>query len=254
MIDPLALISGTDIPFRQGGLIIHQPILKEISFIGQDAFFTGCQYLNFSKQILREQDKKHLGNLNDFEILMTIIKKDDIAIKRIKTCMELVLLLLFPNYKISFLPRSIMLTRKIDQNLQRHLIDENNFQVFKEMIAQIFCLKQTKNTLKYNPGGPQARALVQKFKKRQEKLARLKSRGQQEEQSISILSHYVSILAVGQKKDMNSLLQYTVYQLFDEFQRFKRKESFDIYVQAKMAGAQDLEEIDNWMGDIHSDT
>ena len=27
---------------------------------------------------------------------------------------------------------------------------------------------------------------------------------------------------------------------------------YDIYVQAKMAGAKDLEEVDNWMKDIHS--
>jgi hypothetical protein len=51
---------------------------------------------------------------------------------------------------------------------------------------------------------------------------------------------------------MNELLQYTVYQLFDEFRRFKMKEEYDIYVQAKMAGAKDLDEIENWMSDIHS--
>jgi hypothetical protein len=59
-------------------------------------------------------------------------------------------------------------------------------------------------------------------------------------------------LAVGERKDMNKLLQYTVYQLFDEFRRFKMKEEYDIYVQAKMAGAKDLDEIENWMSDIHS--
>jgi len=30
------------------------------------------------------------------------------------------------------------------------------------------------------------------------------------------------------------------------------KQSFDMYIKAKMAGAQDLEEVDNWMDDIHS--
>jgi len=53
---------------------------------------------------------------------------------------------------------------------------------------------------------------------------------------------------------MNKILQYTVYQLFDEFRRFRLKEEYDLYIQAKMAGAKDLEEIENWMGDIHSDT
>jgi len=57
---------------------------------------------------------------------------------------------------------------------------------------------------------------------------------------------------VGLNKDKNELSNYTVYQLMDEFERFQRYQSFDIYIKAKMAGAQDLEEVDNWMGDLHS--
>ena len=44
---------------------------------------------------------------------------------------------------------------------------------------------------------------------------------------------------------MNSLLGYSVYQLFDEFERFKLKMSYDIYFQAKMAGAKDLKEVED---------
>lgn len=150
---------------------------------------------------------------------------------------------------------SIMLSRKNQQNkIEQHLIDKDNFDAFKSIIEQMFCLNQATNKAqKYNPGGPQAKALVQKFKKRQRKLAELKNKNFQD-QTISILSKYISILAVGQKKDINQLLQYTVYQLFDEFQRFKLKQNFDIYVSATMAGAKDLEEIQNWMSDIHSNT
>ena len=70
---------------------------------------------------------------------------------------------------------------------------------------------------------------------------------------VAILSRYVSILAVGQKKDINSFMQYTVYQLFDEFKRYELKLNWDIYLQAKMAGAKDLKEVDDWMKDIHSE-
>lgn len=51
---------------------------------------------------------------------------------------------------------------------------------------------------------------------------------------------------------MNSILNYTVYQLMDQFQRFSLKIQYDFYVQAKLAGAQDLKEVDDWMKDIHS--
>ena len=41
------------------------------------------------------------------------------------------------------------------------------------------------------------------------------------------------------------------YQLRDQFERFQLKEENDIYIKAKLAGAQNMEEVDNWMEDIH---
>ena len=45
---------------------------------------------------------------------------------------------------------------------------------------------------------------------------------------------------------------YTIYQLFDEWERFCLKMNYDAYVKAKMFGAKDLEEVENWMKDIHA--
>ena len=256
MLDKLLLLSGNEIPFIQAQLTVHQPTLKEIAYIGEESFFVGCEYLNFSKNKLKEQDKNHLGSFSSFEILMTMIKEDNEAVKKYKTCMELVLLLLFPQYRIDFLPMSIMIS-KLDENQKRenHLIDQNNFEEFQNIIKQIFCFKEImKDNIdeKYNPKGSQAQALVQKFKQRQKRLAKIKNQNKHQQLSTSIFSRYISILAVGEKKNINELLQYTVYQLFDEFYRFRMKQDFDLYVQAKMAGAKDLEEIENWMGEIHS--
>ena len=184
---------------------------------------------------------------------MTILRDKDVAVKKGKVCIELVLLLLFPEYRIDFLPNSIMLSKQNEDQIERHLIDVNNFDSFKAILNEVFCLQQSSSAdSKYNPGGPQAKALVQKFKKRQQKLAEMKSRGRKGNESVSLLSKMISVLAVGQRKSINSLLQYTVYQLFDEFQRFKLKQNFDIYVKAQLAGAQDLEEVKNWMSDLHS--
>ena len=255
MVSDLLLLSGNDIPFVQAQVVIHQPTIKEISYIGDSAFFTGCQYLNFSKQILNEEDKNHLDKLSDFEVLMVMMKSDDLTMKKYKVCMELVLSLLFPNYRIGFLPSSIMLScQQEDGKWENHLIDKDNFDSFKQILKQMFCLNDSiEGEQKYNPGGPQAKAVVQKFKKRHKKLAELKNQGQQKRQ-ISLFSRYISILTVGERKDMNLLFKYTVYQLFDEYRRFRLKEDYDIYIRAKLAGAQNLEDIENWMEDIHSNT
>ena len=46
---------------------------------------------------------------------------------------------------------------------------------------------------------------------------------------------------------MNSLMNLTVPQLKNEFKRYQLKYQNDIYLQARMAGAQDLEEVEDWM-------
>ena len=186
---------------------------------------------------------------------MTVIRnKEDTSVQRARTCMELVLLLVFPDHRVDFLPNSIMLSKDVQGKRQNHLIDRDNFQSFKQILQEMFCLKNILvDSSKYNPKGPQARALVQKFKKRQQKLAELKNRGKKKKQ-VSFLSRYISILAVGEKKDLNELLKYTVYQLFDEFRRFQLREDYEVYIRFKAAGGKDMEQIKNWMDDIHSDT
>lgn len=244
----LLLISKNDIPFVDAQISIHQPSIKEIAYIGQASFYEGCSLLTFSQDSLSDQDKNHLNNLTDFEILMTILKNNNIAIKQNKVCMQLVLYLLFPQFKINFSPMSIILSKETENGLERHLIDKNNFNNFKQIIKQMFCLDQqlfNNSSKKYNPGGPQAKALAKKFRQRQQKLAKMKK--SQDKKDFSLFHHYISVLAVGEKKDINELLQYSVYQLFEEFNRFRKKSDFDIYIKAKMAGAKDLKEVENWM-------
>jgi len=76
--------------------------------------------------------------------------------------MQLVLLLLFPDCNIALTPMSIILSKPDENNnIERKMIDKDNFSAFKENIESIFCMKSfLKGTKKYNPGGPQAAALV----------------------------------------------------------------------------------------------
>lgn len=247
MENELLYLSGNDIPFEQAKVILHQPTIKEIAYIGEKNFFTGCQFLIFSKEKnLQDKDKILLEDSNDFKILMTMIRQDNVITKNYKICMHMVLTLIFPQYKIDFLPLSIRLLK----DKESFFIDENNFDKFKKIIQRMFCLGVGQNSSRYNPGGPQAAALVKKFQERARKLAKLKGKS---EDQINIFSQYISILAVGQQKNMNQLLQYTVYQLQNEMRRFRMKTTYDIHLQARMAGAQNLQEVKNWMEKISTD-
>ena len=231
----LLFLSGNDIPFIEAQLIIHQPTIKEIGLIGEEAFFTGCQLLNFSRNLLNEEDKMHLGDQSNFDILIAILREQNAVMQKNRNCVNMVLALLFPDYKIQFQKQCILL----EKDEQYYQINRDNFEQFKEIISIIFQLKQDDKAT-FNPSGELASRIAAKLQKRHQKLAEDKP-----DKKIDILSRYVSILSVAQHKDMNTLLKYTVYQLYDEFKRNELKMSYDVYIKAKMAGAKDLKEVED---------
>ena len=241
MLDELLLQSGNDVPFYQAQISIHQPRLNEIAYIGENNFHIGSHFLTFSKNNLPTEDKINLEDQSDFNIFMSVMNSKDKA--KHKTDALLVLALLFPTAKIKIEKNKILLHL---ENFSSS-INESNYNEFKNIISQIFCLDAAEED-GFNPADDLARKIAEKIRKAKEKKSKLKDEGTDK---ISIYSRYVSILAVGLQKDKNELMNYTIPQLRDEFKRFELKQDFDIYVKAKLAGAKDLEEVQNWMEEIH---
>lgn len=248
MLDELLLLSGMDIPFQEAQLVIHQPRLKEIAFIGEEALYSACGVLNFSKNNLDVKDKIDLEKLTNFEILMSIMMDSSNPIaKQNQINVKMLFALMFPEYQVMMQPQGVLLVK--DKEI--HSINKENFEEFKKILIEMFCLKRdTKDgNLDYNPGGNRAAAIAEKLRKGREKAAAAKG---EDKKKIAILSRYASIIAIGNHKDLNDLMNYTVYQIFDEFERMDLKIQNDFYMQAKLAGAKDLQDIDNWMKELHS--
>lgn len=244
MQNDLLLLTKNDIPFMEAQINIHNPTINEIGLIGEENFYTGCEMLTFSKDILNQEDRSNLENQNDFEILMSILAENNSMVRKNRIAAMLVLTLMFPEYEIKFSKKEILLTKEDEI----HSINSENFERFKEIIKAMFCLGGAPGEEKptYNPGGELAQKIAEKLKKRHETLA--KSQG---EQKIAVLNRYASILAVGLKLDINKVLNYTVYQLFDQYQRYDLEDMADKTWEARLAGARDLKEVDNWKKDIH---
>ena len=244
-IDELFLLSGNDIPFYAGMIVIHIPTISEISRIGEEDFFKGIHFLLLDKDDLGSEDKSDLEKLSNFDIFMSVMNSKEST--KHKTDALKVLGLIFPNAKPKIEKDKILLQQEnIDVESS---INKFNFDEFQNYICQIFCLASNGTKKEYDPEDGYAAKIAKKFEDRHKKLSKLQNDG---EVKINFLMKQVSILTVGLKKDMNSLMRYSVYQLNDEFKRFRLKENFDVYIQAKMAGASDLEEVTNWMEDIHS--
>ena len=126
----LALMCGTDIPIPECQIVIHQPRLKEISYIGETDFFTGIQYLCLNKSMF-VKDESALEDISNFQIFMTIMSEKE-AIEK-KKAVQQVFTLIFPDYKVFLTPRSIT----ISQGQETFLIDENNFEYLQAALSDI---------------------------------------------------------------------------------------------------------------------
>lgn len=242
-IDDLALHTGIDIPFLSARITIHNPKIKEIAYIGEENFYMGIHFLCFDRNKISAEDNLNLDKMSDFEIFMNMINDSHLAIY--KTNVLMVLALLFPQHKIKIDKNQIIL-----QLGDISSINDLNYEEFKSILQKIFCLNTNADgkDSSYNPADGLAKKIAEKIQKG--KARREKTKGGKEHGSI--YGQYISILSVGLQKSKRELSEYTVYQLRDELVRFQLKEAFDMNIKARLAGAKDVEEADNWMKDIHS--
>lgn len=251
MVDELLLITGNDIPFIPAEITIHQPTIKEIAYIGEDAFLNGANFLNFSKDklVLQGTAAQQLEQLDDFTLLMSLLHNSkDPASQQQRVNIEMVLTLMFPEGKVLLMPNMIAIV----MDGKNHIINQENFDEFKEIVAKMYVLNgKVEGEREYNPANAAARAIVDKIKQGRQKVKEIKNQNS-EGQSESILSRYISILAVGEQKDINLFNNYTVFQLFDEFTRFSLKQQFDQNISWRLAGAQDLQQPEDWMKNLYS--
>lgn len=175
-----------------------------------------------------------------------INNKTDTTIKSNILSAELVLSLIFPEYELMKMPTMLVLSKEVDGKKEQCWINNDNFEQFKKIIKQMFCLDTLGGLGDYNPADKLAEQIANKLRDRHKKLQKKTGDG---EKSINILSRYISILILGNRHTYSELMQYTVYQLFDEFRRFEKKYSYDAWFKAKLAGAENLEDVDNWMSD-----
>lgn len=177
---------------------------------------------------------------------MSIINnKTDATVKTNVLSIELVLSLIFPEYQLKKMPNMLLLNREVDGKKEQGIINNDNFESFKEIIKEMFCLNTLGGKADYNPANKLAEQIANKFRDRHKKLQK-KTAGQK---NINILSRYISILVLANQHTYSELMQYTVYQLFDQFKRFQKKYSYDTWFQAKLAGAENLEDVDSWLSD-----
>ena len=243
--DQIALyLSGQDVPVSECNIIIHQPTIKQIVMFKETAFIGAMQLFakiedNIAK--LRELHES-LEQFTDFQLLMALLNQDDEVKQNVNSFFELI----FPQYTVEIRESDI----SFYYNEQRvGMINPYNYNVFCDTINKLFGLPTDNN--KYSPINAKAKELAEKFKKRAEILAKQKGKAND---SPSLFGSYVSILSVGMNMDINILLNYTPFQLYDTFDRYWKKVNSDFYQRVStmpMMDTSKMEEPASWTDNLY---
>ena len=237
------LIAGIDIPIPECQIILHQPKIKDIAFLGDTEFFTGIQTLALHKSMFVQLDKPALDNITNFQIFMTVIGEKEMAEK--KKNVKDVLGLIFPSYTVLITPQSIILR---DSNNTMHTIDDSNFEALQRVVREVFCLNTgPMDQTAFNPADKKAQEIAQKLMRGRQRVAAQKGGA-----NTSIFSQYLSILTVGlHSMSLQNLLDCTMYQLYDLMERYSLYINWDLDVRTRLAGGKPDSQPDNWMKNIH---
>jgi hypothetical protein len=237
----LALMAGSDIPIPECQITLHQPSIKEISFLGEDDFFIGVQCLCLHKSMFVE-DKDALSNINNFQIFMTMMMDKTTTDKKI--CVQQLLTILFPKYKVLMTPRSILFQSEGDS----HIVDESNFEALQNTLRLVFCANTgPMDQQAFNPANDKAREIAQKLMRGRQRVAAQKDSGNQ-----SSFSRYLSILSIGlNSMSLHDLLNCTMFQLYDLLERYTLYLNWDINIRTRLAGGKPESQPEDWMKNIH---
>lgn len=241
MDNRLALMTGIDFLLEDCPLIIHQPSIKEISYIGEIDFFMGVQLLSVNKSMY-ETPETDLSEMTNFDIFIQLMNSPEL--KDQKNKVQQALSMLFPSYQIMMTPRAIV----FNQEGNSFMLDEGNFESFQQQLGQMLCLQQSGQQA-FNPGGNKAREIAQKLQKARERVAAQKAK---EGGSGSMFSQYLSIITIGiSSMSLKDSLDLTLYQLYDLVERYSLYINWDLDIRSRLAGAKGEKPIENWMKSIH---
>ena len=221
---------------------MHQPSIKEIAMIGETTFFTGVQTLTLNSSMFI-QDKDVLGDINNFQIFMTVMQEKETVDK--KEAVKQLLLITFPKYNVMISPRSLIF--KVVDGTETFTIDENNFDSLQEVMRLVFCSKEgPMDQQAFNPANAKAKEIAEKLMRGRQRVAELNGSA-----NSSIFSQYLSSLSIGIHISILELENYTMFQLFDSLERYSLYTNWDIDIRSRLAGAKPEGKPENWMKNIH---
>lgn len=235
-------LSGAPIFIPDCNIILTQPSVRDVVMFGEDEFLVITNIFAHPDNLTKEvkEGNSELVIISDFQLLMMIFKNEAV----IKSSVDKLFELIFPNYIIEFTDASIdFFIQEEDKKRLCGRVTSFNFENLSNIINDLF-EPQNENEKEYNPANAKAAEIAAKIKRGREKVAKQSNEGAQ-----SLFGRYTSILAIGMQMDVNIFYNYTPFQLYDAFNRYFAKVSSDFYAKVATTPLMDtskMEEPEEW--------
>lgn len=223
-------LSGQPVLIKECSLLLTQPTIKQIVVFGENEFLQGAQIIGHYKAYVKivrkanEQDGvNEIESYSDFQIFMIILHQEPIIRESVKLFFQLIC----PEYDVTFSEHMIGFSVKEDEN-HATVATINPFTLdrFAEVVKNLFLMKGEKD-IEYNPSNDRAKAIRDKILEGRRRTAAQKQL--EDGKNTSLFGSYISILSIGLSMDINTIYNYTPFQLYDSVKRFYAKTSSDFY-------------------------
>ena len=233
------IFSGQQVPFEEANIFITQPTVRQIFMFGEDNFLMATQLITKIDTFFPEEVKNQLEVVSNFQLLMKMIQSDNGG----KTLLANYFDFIFPDYLIQITDNSIDFIIQQEEDDIKVLVGKIhpfNFETFQFLIEDCFLPKALNEQIEYNPANDLAASIAKKIEEGRKKIAERKGATQED----SLYAQYVSILAIGLSLDINILLDYTSFQLFDMVRRYFLKQYYDLYQKVSTTPLMDVSQMD----------
>lgn len=237
-VSKLTLITGIDILMPEYEVKIHQPTINEIALIGEEMFFSSLSIFmieidnfktnltNFIQQESNNEDTEFVTKLTEFEIVLFLLNSDPNFLDTFKTIMGL----LIKDYDFRFSKEEFKIFLENEKNTIE--LDEQFFMTLKDIVYKIFIFDKFFDSAKYNPANEAAAKIAKKLAKAKEKI-----KDKNSTQEHGLFANMISILGTT-NHNISDLNNFTIYQLYNQFERYSLYLQYDQSMKAALAGAQ----------------
>lgn len=248
--DVARYLSGMPIAVAGCNIAVSQPSIRDIAAYGEDRFLLGVELFVKTEKMVNfvKKGNSRLSMYDDFQVLIAIINEDADVKDSVDNLFGLIL-----DYDYEYAAGSINFY--IKDNKQHGIIGQlnpMNFENFQLVLKELFLpTGVSDDEEEYNPANDKAAEIAEKLRRGREKVKQIKG---SESKVKSMFANYLSILSIGLSMNINTLYDYTPFQLYDAFKRYMVKGAYDLYQRVStmpMMDTSKMEVPDNWMDDIY---